>query len=82
MGLLHNSVVAGAVMGMVGGLIGVFVVLRDLTFAVHGLSELSFAGASFVLLVGVNVVVGSIGGSLLAALLIGVLGCGPGTGRR
>jgi zinc/manganese transport system permease protein len=37
-------------------------------------SELSFAGASAALLFGVNVVVGSIVGSLLAAILIGVLG--------
>jgi zinc/manganese transport system permease protein len=47
---------------------------RDLAFAVHGISELSFAGASAALLLGVNVVTGSIAGSLLAALLIGVLG--------
>ncbi len=72
--LLHNSILAGAILGLVGGLIGVFVLMRDLTFAVHGISELSFAGASFALLIGANVVVGSIGGSLLAALLIGVLG--------
>ncbi len=72
--LLHNSILAGAVLGLVGGLIGVFVMMRDLTFAVHGISELSFAGASFALLVGVNVVVGSVFGSLLAALVIGVLG--------
>ena len=72
--LLHNSILAGAVLGLVGGLIGVFVMMRDLTFAVHGISELSFAGASFALLIGVNVVVGSVFGSLLAALVIGVLG--------
>ncbi len=72
--LLHNSILAGAVLGLVGGLIGVFVMMRDLTFAVHGISELSFAGASFALLVGVNVVVGSVFGSLLAALVIGLLG--------
>lgn len=72
--LLHNSILAGAVLGLVGGLIGVFVMMRDLTFAVHGISELSFAGASFALLVGMNVVVGSIFGSLLAAVVIGVLG--------
>ena len=48
--------------------------MRDLTFAVHGISELSFAGASFALLVGFNVVIGSILGSLIAALVIGVLG--------
>ncbi len=72
--LLQNSIIAGALLGLIGGLIGVFVVMRDLTFAVHGISELSFAGAAFALLIGVNVVVGSIGGSLLAALIIGLLG--------
>jgi zinc/manganese transport system permease protein len=47
---------------------------RDLAFAVHGISELSFAGAAAALLLGVNVVAGSVAGSLVAAVLIGVLG--------
>lgn len=72
--LVKNSIIAGALLGVVGGLIGTFVMTRDLAFAVHGISELSFAGASAALLFGVDVVAGSIGGSLLAALLIGVLG--------
>ncbi|RQP09702.1 MAG: metal ABC transporter permease [Microbacteriaceae bacterium] len=72
--LLHNSVLAGAVLGLAGGLIGVFVMTRDLAFAVHGISELSFAGAAAGLLLGIGVVEGSIIGSLVAALLIGLLG--------
>jgi zinc/manganese transport system permease protein len=72
--LVKNSIIAGALLGIVGGLIGPFVMTRDLAFAVHGVSELSFAGASAALLFGVNVVAGSIVGSLLAAILIGVLG--------
>lgn len=72
--LVRNSILAGAILGVVGGLIGTFVMTRDLAFAVHGVSELSFAGASAALLFGVNVVVGSIAGSLLAAILIGILG--------
>ena len=72
--LVSNSVWAGAVLGLVGGLIGVFVMQRDMAFAVHGISELSFAGAAAALLVGVDVVTGSIVGSLVAAALIGVLG--------
>ena len=44
--LLQNSIIAGAVLGVVGGLIGVFVIARDMPFAVHGISELAFAGAS------------------------------------
>jgi zinc/manganese transport system permease protein len=72
--LVHNSLIAGAVLGLVGGLVSVFVMMRDLPFAVHGVSELSFAGASLALLVGVSVVPGALGGSLLAALVIGALG--------
>ncbi|MCU1533626.1 MAG: transporter permease [Glaciihabitans sp.] len=72
--LVRNSILAGAVLGVLGGLIGPFVVMRDLAFAVHGISELSFAGAAAALLLGANVVAGSMVGSILAALLIGVLG--------
>ncbi|MDT7843302.1 metal ABC transporter permease [Streptomyces justiciae] len=72
--LVRNSLVVGAALGLVGGLAGVFVMMRDLPFAVHGISELSFAGASAALLLGTNIVAGSISGSLLAAAAIGVLG--------
>ncbi|WP_411136866.1 metal ABC transporter permease [Streptomyces sp. C10] len=74
LGLVQNSLIAGVLLGLVGGLAGVFVIMRDLPFAVHGISELSFAGASAALLLGVNIVAGSIAGSLLAAAAIGVLG--------
>ncbi|WES63514.1 metal ABC transporter permease [Microbacter sp. GSS18] len=72
--LVSNSVWAGAVLGLVGGLIGVFVMQRDMAFAVHGISELSFAGAAAALLLGFDVVTGSIIGSVIAAGLIGWLG--------
>jgi zinc/manganese transport system permease protein len=72
--LVTSSLIAGALLGIVGGLIGFFVMARDLPFAVHGISELSFAGAAGALLIGADVVTGSIIGSLVAALLIGLLG--------
>jgi zinc/manganese transport system permease protein len=72
--LVQNSLIAGVLLGLVGGLIGVFVMTRDMSFAVHGISELSFAGAAFALLLGVNVIGGSIVGSLVAAAIIGYLG--------
>ncbi|GAA3323403.1 metal ABC transporter permease [Paeniglutamicibacter sulfureus] len=55
-------------------MIGIFVMLRDMAFAVHGIAELSFAGAAFALLIGTNVVVGSLVGSVLASLLLGIMG--------
>jgi zinc/manganese transport system permease protein len=72
--LLQNSLWAGLVLGLIGGLVGVFVMSRDLAFAVHGISELSFAGAAAGLLFGAGVVQGSLLGSLVAAALIGLLG--------
>lgn len=72
--LVRNSIIAGAILGVVGGLIGVFVMSRDLAFAVHGVSELSFAGASAGLLLGIGVVEGSLVGAMLAAVIIGALG--------
>ncbi|GGG58299.1 metal ABC transporter permease [Sinomonas atrocyanea] len=72
--LVQNSVWAGAVLGLLGGVVGTFVMKRDLAFAVHGISELSFAGAAFALLVGGDIVTGSLVGSVAAALLIGLMG--------
>ena len=72
--LVSNSLWAAGILGLVGGLIGIFVMMRDLAFAVHGIAELSFAGAALALLIGVNVVAGSLVGSIIAALLLAVLG--------
>jgi zinc/manganese transport system permease protein len=72
--LVTNSLIAWAALGLVGGLIGIFVMLRDLAFAVHGIAELSFAGAAFALLVGANVIFGSLAGSVIAAVILGFMG--------
>src|SRR4029450_2374936 len=72
--LLRNSILAAAILGLTGGRVGVFVVARALPFAVHAISELSFAGAAAGLLFGIGVVQGSLFGSLTAALLIALLG--------
>jgi zinc/manganese transport system permease protein len=72
--LVRNSLIAGALLALVGGLVGVFVMQRDLAFAVHGVSELSFAGAAGALLFSIDVTLGAVLGSLVAALVIGLLG--------
>jgi len=72
--LVTNSLIAAALLGLTGGLIGIFVMVRDSSFAVHGISELSFAGASIALLIGTDVVAGSIVGSFVAAAVIAALG--------
>jgi zinc/manganese transport system permease protein len=72
--LVTNSLLAAALLGLMGGLIGIFVMTRDSSFAVHGISEISFAGAAVALLIGMDVVLGSVIGSAAAAILIGLLG--------
>ena len=72
--MLQNSIFAGAVLGLIGGFVGIFVMMRDHAFAVHGVSEMSFAGAALALLLGYDVVTGSMVGSIASALLIAFLG--------
>jgi zinc/manganese transport system permease protein len=72
--LVQNSLIAGLLLGIMGGLIGVFVMTRDMSFAVHGISELSFAGAAIALLIGFNVALGATLGSIVAAIIIAIMG--------
>lgn len=71
--LVLPSLFVAGVLGILGGLVSTLVIHRDASFAVHGISELSFAGAAIALLLAVDVTVGSILGSLVAALIIGLV---------
>ncbi len=72
--LVVGSIVAGVILGVLSGVIGPMIAARDLAFAVHGTSELAFAGGAGALLLGINVAIGSILGSVLAAVIFGLLG--------
>ena len=72
--LVQNSLIAGLLLGIMGGLVGVFVMTRDMSFAVHGISELSFAGAALALLAGLNIALGATFGSIVAAIIIAIMG--------
>lgn len=71
---VQQALIAAALLALVAGLIGPFIVMRQMSFAVHGSSELSLTGAAFALLTGLNVGAGALVGSALAAVLFGVLG--------
>jgi len=71
---VQQALLAAALLGLVAGLIGPFIVMRQMSFAVHGSSELSLTGAAFALLVGAQVGLGALAGSALAAALFGFLG--------
>ena len=53
------------------------VVIRGMSFAVHGTAELAFTGAAAGLLIANNPVAGALAGSLVVAVLISTLGASP-----
>lgn len=73
-GFVQQALIAAALLALVAGMIGPFIVMRQMSFAVHGSSELSLTGAAFALLTGLNVGMGALVGSALAAVLFGILG--------
>jgi zinc/manganese transport system permease protein len=70
---VQPMLIAGALLGLLGGLLGPLIVTRKMAFAVHGTSELAFTGAAAALLVGVGVGYGALAGAIIAALLLGLL---------
>jgi zinc/manganese transport system permease protein len=70
---VHTALLAGAVVAVVSGAIGTFVVTRGASFAVHAVSELGFTGAAGALVLGVDPVAGMIAGSLLVGGVLGFL---------
>jgi zinc/manganese transport system permease protein len=70
---VHTALWAGAVVAVVSGAIGVFVVARGMSFAVHAVSELGFTGAAGALVLGIDPVIGILGGSVLVGLVLGLL---------
>ncbi|GGF22103.1 metal ABC transporter permease [Williamsia phyllosphaerae] len=71
---VQQALIALILLGLLGGLLGPLVVSRQMAFAVHGTAELSFTGAAAALLVGVGVNVGGVVGSIIAAVIFGLLG--------
>ena len=70
---VHTALLAGAVVSVICGAIGIFVVTRGASFAVHAISELGFTGAAAALVAGINPVIGMMGGSLSVGLVLGFL---------
>jgi zinc/manganese transport system permease protein len=70
---VHTALMAGAVVAVVSGAIGTFVVTRGASFAVHAISELGFTGAAGALVLGIDPVAGMLAGSLLVGGVLGLL---------
>jgi zinc/manganese transport system permease protein len=70
----QHALIAGTLIAIISGLIGPFVVTRNMAFAVHGTAELSFTGAAAGLVIAGDPVAGALSGSLVVATAIGLLG--------
>jgi zinc/manganese transport system permease protein len=70
----QHALIAGSLIAVIAGLIGPFVVTRNMAFAVHGTAELSFTGAAAGLVVAGDPVAGALAGSLVVATAVGLLG--------
>jgi zinc/manganese transport system permease protein len=71
---VQHALAAGFVIAIVSGVVSPFVVARNMSFAVHALSELGFTGAAGFILIGLSPVLGLLAGSAVTALFIGALG--------
>jgi zinc/manganese transport system permease protein len=70
----QHALLATALVAIMCGLIGPFVIMRRMAFAVHSTSELAFTGAAAGLLIGGNPLLGAFIGAFVVAGLIGALG--------
>ena len=73
----QHALAAAALVAVTCGLIAPLVVIRGMSFAVHGTAELAFTGAAAGLLIANNPVAGALAGSLVVAVLISTLGASP-----
>jgi zinc/manganese transport system permease protein len=64
---------AGTMVSVVAGLVGYFIILRNLVFATEALGHVAFTGALAAAAIGLDPLVGLFGATALAALLLGVL---------
>ncbi|RZQ61667.1 metal ABC transporter permease [Amycolatopsis suaedae] len=71
---VQNGLLAAGVLGLVAGVLGPLIVMRRMSFAVHGTAELAFTGGAGALLLGIGVGYGALIGAVVAALLLGLLG--------
>ncbi|OKX89008.1 metal ABC transporter permease [Corynebacterium glutamicum] len=71
---VQQALIASALLGLLSGVIAPLIVVRQQSFAVHGTAELALMGAAAALLFGLNVGGGAVIGSVVAAILLALLG--------
>jgi zinc/manganese transport system permease protein len=71
---VRTALVVGGVVAVVSAVVGVFTVLRGQSFAGHSLADVSTAGGSGALLLGLSPLTGFLGGGILGAVAMDLIG--------
>jgi zinc/manganese transport system permease protein len=71
---VHTALVIGGVVAVVSGVVGVFTVMRGQSFGGHALTDVSTAGGSGAVLIGVNPVGGFVGFGIIGAVVMDLIG--------
>jgi zinc/manganese transport system permease protein len=71
---VQHALLAGVITAILAGCVGPLVTARNMSFAVHGLAELGFAGAAGAVMLGGSPMLGVLTATFAAAAAIGVLG--------
>ncbi|KRL65286.1 metal ABC transporter permease [Companilactobacillus versmoldensis] len=70
---MREAFIASTFIAITAGIVGVFVVSRNMSFLSHTLSEIGFAGAAFGILVGISPLAGMILFTLISSIAVGSL---------
>lgn len=70
---MRQAFIASTFIAITAGLVGIFVVSRNMSFLSHTLSEIGFAGASFGVLVGISPLAGMILFTIVSSIAVGGL---------
>jgi zinc/manganese transport system permease protein len=73
-GPVHTAAILGAVVAVVSAIVGVFTVMRSQSFAGHALTDVATTGGSGAFLIGLSPLAGFIGGGLIGAGAMDLIG--------
>src|SRR5205823_12082339 len=79
--LLQRAFAEVALIGLVGGLLGCWLVLYELSYSAESLAHALFPGLVAAALVGLPLLIGGAAGILVAALAVALAGRAPAIGR-
>jgi zinc/manganese transport system permease protein len=71
---VRNALIAGSLAGILGAVVGYFVVIRKVSFAAHSLAHIGFTGATGAVLFALSPLEGMLIISVLAGLMMGATG--------